>query len=167
MDDALKESGLSEAVKNGKELEKLSLYLISNLLEGHCIAEHHHKASTLPAAKEFVEVLFKEYGVNGKISLAKFESLLKKLGIGNEPATTTKGGDHSGHDHRKRRSVVASEFHPLDFEEPHFRRRRSASNVSVTGKVCCYDCFIPLSPPPRAVHICVSCMNCVSIASTS
>ena len=133
MDDALKGSGLSEAVKNEKELEKLSAYLVLQLLEGHCIAEHQHKASKLPTAKEFVEVLFKEYGTNGKITLAKFEALLKKLGIGNEPTTTT-STDHSGHDHRKRRAVV-DVFDPITLKETHLRKRRSVASGNVTGKV--------------------------------
>ena len=139
MDDALKGAGLSEAVKSGKDLEEFSAYLVLQLLEGHCIAEHKHTAS-LPTPKEFIDIIFKEYGTNGKISLAKFESLLKKLGIGNEPAAaTTSTTDHSGHDHRKRRSVD-SEAERIIYEQSHLRKRRNVASgnatSNVTGKVC-------------------------------
>lgn len=147
VDDALTGSGVSEEVKNERELEYLSSYLILQLIEGHCIAEHAHKASTLPKSKEFIDSLFKEYGTNGTISLDKFEALLKKLGIGNEAhtTTTTTGGSHAGHDHRKRRSIEAyslvddekNEASSLvnDEQNEHRRQRRSAASGLLAGKV--------------------------------
>lgn len=136
VDDALKGSGLSTAVKNEKELEKFSAYFILQLLEGHCIAEHQHKAAqTLPLPKEFIDVIFKEYGANGNISLEKFEALLKKLGIGNEPTTTTTTiTDHSGHDHRKRRSIDTG-FQSISLGQSHLRKRRSVATGNTTGNV--------------------------------
>ena len=139
MHDALKGAELSEAVKNAKELDKLSSYLILQLLEGHCIAEHVQKSS-LPQPKEFIDLLFKEYGVNGRIPLPKFESLLKKLGIGNEPTTAaTTDTDHSGHSHRKRRSVDTG-LEWVISDQSHLRKRRAVATGnatgSVTGKVC-------------------------------
>ena len=145
MDDALSGSGVSEEVKNGQELEYLSSYIILQLIEGHCIAEHAHKASTLPKSKEFIDSLFKEYGTNGTISLDKFEALLKKLGIGNEAHTaTTTGGSHAGHNHRKRRSIEAFSFVDekneasslvKDEHNQHRRQRRSAASGLLAGKV--------------------------------
>ena len=119
---------MSESVKNEQDLENFSVYLILQLLEGHCIAKHGDKKSSLPKAKVFMESIFKEYGKNGTISLEKFELLLKKLGIGNEttPGNSSTGTDHSGHDHRKRRSIGTDE---------HSRRKRSVPGDSHVNKV--------------------------------
>ena len=135
MHDALKGAELSETVKNAKELDKLSSYLVLQLLEGHCIAEHAnvHK-STLPQPEEFIDLLFTEYATNGIISLAKFESLTKKLGIGNEPKTVATQDDHQGHDHRKRRSV-GTELEWVVSDQSHLRKRRAAATGNATGKV--------------------------------
>ncbi|XP_065052555.1 zinc transporter ZIP10-like [Rhopilema esculentum] len=131
VDDAFKGSGLSESVKNEQDLENFSVYLILQLLEGHCIAKHGDKKSSLPKAKEFMDSIFKEFGKNGTISLEKFESLLKKLGIGNETTsgTSSTGTGHSGHDHRKRRSIGTDE---------HSRKKRSVPGDSHVNK-----CFTP------------------------
>ncbi len=124
----------SGADKDG--FQYLSGYVVLQLMKGHCIAEHHHhhthKPSGLPAAKVFIEDLFKEYGKNGTISEEKFEALLKKLAIGGTASTTTTTDPHAGHDHRKRRSVDQNED---DDGGKHHRQRRSAAGSSIAGKV--------------------------------
>ena len=138
MEDVIKGANITHAGANEHEFEYVSAYIILQLLNGKCIAEHeeHTVNSNLPTAQFFIQTLFSKYAINRTIPFENFEKLLQnKLKIGKESSTTTSTtstDSHAGHNHRRKKRSVDDKLELTNEvgEENHHRQRRSTETSS-------------------------------------
>ena len=71
-----------ESAKAGYVVALLSILAFIPGTDSHVLSHDDARSINGPAAKSFVDSLFKEYGTNKSMSLTQFSSLLKELKIG-------------------------------------------------------------------------------------
>uniref|UniRef100_A0A7M6DR13 Uncharacterized protein n=2 Tax=Clytia hemisphaerica TaxID=252671 RepID=A0A7M6DR13_9CNID len=117
---------------NEEQFEQASAFIVSQLVEKHCIEEEHHDddhddhdhdhdhdhEEDLPKPEYFIEEIFEAYGEENKtgISPEKFKDFYKKVKLGNQTAEDDHDDhddhdEHEGHDHKRRRRATDDDEH--------------------------------------------------------
>lgn len=100
-----------KSAKAGCVVALLSILALIQRTESHVFSHDAARSINGPAAKSFVDSLFKEFGTNKSMSLQQFSSLMKELKIGfiTSEAKTNSGsakenGAKNGHSEVRLRS---------------------------------------------------------------